>query len=633
MRDCGLLVNRAFQLCAALRIITLPSTVTELGRGAFFGCNRLIELQLNEGLRIVGEPAFQLCAALRSVTIPSTVTELGDAFCNCRNLSEVILQGGKRLLNEEFVDCGFQRDDQGLLDQEAIDDMLLDEDGDFAFDGCPLDFVKISVGWAVTERMARLPRECMLSVEERIHNSNRLELQQDGNVLACFHVGKPSQFFLGLFVPRANAEDDSEDEAEDDTVEVRDTNNETAGSLRQILQMIAFHEIKESPSLEQRLMSSGHERPEDDRCPICFLLIGFPVGKLSSMNVCCMKRVCKGCTWAARQHGMPAICEFCRTPHPHRSSQLAMIQKRADKGDAEAKHFLGMDYLSGGHGLVKDVPRAIELLAEAAELGSINAHSLLGMLYYNGEQGVKEEKPRGIHHWQQASMKGHVGSRHNLGIVEYKNGNHQLALQHWIISSKMGCEDSMKNIQKMSRATKAQHDEALMGYLDAVEEMKSPQREEAKRHELSAQQHRLHKLPDADLRSRAGPAAPPPLPSTTSSPRPFSACRPRFTAGSTGPRGPELVGQAAVGGVMPGARPGETFSTVQTISRESPVLLGAPAISPPRQGATRTTQTQGTKRALSRSSGALTSLGWVWGGWTGAGRFGTSVPGIHTFSS
>ena len=118
---------------------------------------------------------------------------------------------------------------------------------------------------------------------------------------------------------------------------------------------------------------------------------------------------------------------------------------------------------------------------EAAELGSIDAHFKLGISYYPGD-GVEEDKSRGIHHWQQAAMKGHVLSRYNLGAVEATNGNYEIAAQHWMISAKMGYElslNAMKDMFKDGHATKAQYAEALIGYRDAVEEMKSPQREEA----------------------------------------------------------------------------------------------------------------------------------------------------------
>ena len=239
-------------------------------------------------------------------------------------------------------------------------------------------------------------------------------------------------------------------------------------------------------NLQERLMASGHERPEGEKCPICFDLIELPVHEHSKMNVCCMKRVCDGCELAARQRGMNNTCPFCRTTLPSNEaseSELAMIRKRVDKGDAEAIKLLGEKHYHGKLGLRKDVPRAIELYTEAAELGSIDAHYELGCVYYTGD-GAEEEKPRAIHHWQQAAMKGHVHSRQNLGGLEYNNGNYELAVQHWIMSAKMGYELSLNGIKevfKEGHATKAQYVEALMGYRDAVEEMKSPQREEAKR--------------------------------------------------------------------------------------------------------------------------------------------------------
>ncbi|EJK44992.1 hypothetical protein THAOC_36426 [Thalassiosira oceanica] len=233
-----------------------------------------------------------------------------------------------------------------------------------------------------------------------------------------------------------------------------------------------------------RLLNEGHERWEGHRCPICYLYIGLPVSKHSRLNVCCMKRVCNGCSLAAQQREIYDRCPFCRTPHPSdAASSLAMVQKRVSKGDAEAINHLGNQHFYGRLGLTKDVPRAIELWTEAAELESLEAHYQLGVTYYDGD-GVQEDKPRGIRHWQQAAMKGHLESRHCLGVVEYNEGNYNLAVQHWMISAKMGCQESLNNIKKMfmkGYATKAQYAEALRGYGDAAEEMKSHQREEAKR--------------------------------------------------------------------------------------------------------------------------------------------------------
>ena len=238
-------------------------------------------------------------------------------------------------------------------------------------------------------------------------------------------------------------------------------------------------------NLQQRLTTSGLERPEGDACTICFLLIELPMDEHSNWNACCMKTVCNGCALAALRRRMFSSCPFCRTPFTDdEASQFAMVQKRADKRDAEAMHFLGQTYYHGKLGLKKDVPRAIELWTRAAELGSLDAHFHLGSIYYNGGDGVEQDKPRGFRHWEKAALDGHVKCRHNLGAVEKICGNYEPAVQHLMITAKMGCEKSLNVIRDMFKeghATKAQYAEALRGFGDALDEMKSPQREEAKR--------------------------------------------------------------------------------------------------------------------------------------------------------
>ena len=234
----------------------------------------------------------------------------------------------------------------------------------------------------------------------------------------------------------------------------------------------------------ERLLTEGHERWEGEACTICYLYVGFPMNDHAKMKACCMKLVCNGCILAASRRGMNNKCPFCRTPLPaDDASMLAMVQKRAEKGDAEAINFLGQKHYLGSLGLAKDVPRAIKLWTEAAELGSIDAHYALGQTYYTGD-GTEEDKPRGIHHLQQAAIQGHVQCRHNLGVADYDHGNYELAVRHWMISAKMGDEESLNAIKEMFKhghATKEQYAEALLGYRDAAEEMKSPQREEAKK--------------------------------------------------------------------------------------------------------------------------------------------------------
>ncbi|EJK61329.1 hypothetical protein THAOC_18215 [Thalassiosira oceanica] len=235
---------------------------------------------------------------------------------------------------------------------------------------------------------------------------------------------------------------------------------------------------------EEELMNSGHELHEGYTCPLCCLPIAQPVGNHSSLETCCSKRLCDGCVLASRQRGMGNICAFCRTATPDSEAAiLAQVRKRVDAKDPVATEYLGQLYYYGKHGLQPDIPQAIELWTEAARLGYLNSQFRLGYLCYHGE-GVEQDEARGINHWQYAAAQGHPESRCLLGVHEYENANRELAVQHVMISAKMGHEESLNFIKDMfmkGHVTKAQYAEALKGYQSAVEETKSTQREEAKK--------------------------------------------------------------------------------------------------------------------------------------------------------
>ena len=247
---------------------------------------------------------------------------------------------------------------------------------------------------------------------------------------------------------------------------------------------------------DERLYSQGLERHEGDFCPICTLAIVFPMSDHSRIKSCCMTRVCNGCAMAAQKRGM-SDCPFCRAPY--RSSEanaLARVQARAEKKDPEAINSLGEHYHHGGLGLQKDVRRAIVLYTEAAELGSIRALYQLGVAHYDGD-GVRKDEAKAIQLYEKAAIQGCAFSRHNLGCYEgkkwqyeshdmhwMKKGEYSHAYKHWLISAKMGYKESVDKVKlmvKLGFATNGQYAEALRGYQDAVEEMKSHDRDEAKR--------------------------------------------------------------------------------------------------------------------------------------------------------
>ena len=228
------------------------------------------------------------------------------------------------------------------------------------------------------------------------------------------------------------------------------------------------------------LMKKGRARSEEDDCPICQLPL--PVDpKQSVFKPCCLKKVCNGCILAAGKRGM-WDCPFCRTPMPEEDSQvIAMIQKRVDAGDPVAIFYLGSQYGIGQYGLEKDVTRAVELYERAAELGVKEAHHNLGVMYHEGKE-VEKDTDKAFRHYEVAAMFGDVSARYALGHMEYNTGKYDLALQHLLISAKLGHQKSLNGVKTLfmdGLATKDDYVGALRGYQSAIEEMKSPDRDEA----------------------------------------------------------------------------------------------------------------------------------------------------------
>jgi len=231
------------------------------------------------------------------------------------------------------------------------------------------------------------------------------------------------------------------------------------------------------------LLTEGHRRPERETCPICKLKIPFGLAANSRLYACCMERLCTGCRLEECLQGTKHNCPNCNaTLSKDNSSVLAVFQAHAENRNAAAIYHLGQKYYHGDLGLQKDVHQAIKLWDKAAELGDADAHYDLGFVHYHGAEGVDRDVAKGIHHWQQAAMKGQAEGRHALGLLEFERSNYELAFQHWSISANMGYEKSLQAIKcafKIGKATGEQHAEALMGFQDAMEEMKSPQRTRA----------------------------------------------------------------------------------------------------------------------------------------------------------
>ncbi len=83
--------NCAFLGCGNLSAITLPDTLTHIGDRAFYGCG-LTAITLPDTLTHIGDWAFAWCVNLTAITLPATLTHIGDrAFEWCVNLTAITL--------------------------------------------------------------------------------------------------------------------------------------------------------------------------------------------------------------------------------------------------------------------------------------------------------------------------------------------------------------------------------------------------------------------------------------------------------------------------------------------------------------------------------------------------------------
>ncbi|MBR3682988.1 MAG: leucine-rich repeat domain-containing protein [Tidjanibacter sp.] len=68
----------AFQNCYMLTELTLPNSVTEIDELAFLGCYGLTSVELGNGLLSIGNEAFKACSALSTLSLPESLVYIGE---------------------------------------------------------------------------------------------------------------------------------------------------------------------------------------------------------------------------------------------------------------------------------------------------------------------------------------------------------------------------------------------------------------------------------------------------------------------------------------------------------------------------------------------------------------------------
>lgn len=81
-----------------LQSVTIAGSVKHIDFLAFYDCKKLKEINLSEGLEIIGCNAFE-GTAIEEITLPKSMTYIGSSALYCSNLKKVYVYGSK--INED----------------------------------------------------------------------------------------------------------------------------------------------------------------------------------------------------------------------------------------------------------------------------------------------------------------------------------------------------------------------------------------------------------------------------------------------------------------------------------------------------------------------------------------------------
>ena len=120
----------AFTKCLALERINFPEGLTSIESNAFNQCTSLTEAHLPESVTELGDNVFMNCTALVSATLPSGFDTIpGGIYGNCRSLTDVTLKGTiKTVGGAAFMGCSSLKQIPDMPELEVI--------GSNAFENC-----------------------------------------------------------------------------------------------------------------------------------------------------------------------------------------------------------------------------------------------------------------------------------------------------------------------------------------------------------------------------------------------------------------------------------------------------------------------------------------------------------------
>ncbi|MGM9644362.1 MAG: leucine-rich repeat domain-containing protein, partial [Eubacteriales bacterium] len=98
-----------FFICSEITSITIPDSVTSIGKAVFYKCSGLTSITIPDSVESIGDYAFTYCSSLASITIPNGVTSIGEyAFTYCSSLASITIPDSVTSIGEyAFYGCPF----------------------------------------------------------------------------------------------------------------------------------------------------------------------------------------------------------------------------------------------------------------------------------------------------------------------------------------------------------------------------------------------------------------------------------------------------------------------------------------------------------------------------------------------
>ena len=99
--------NEAFSGCTNLTSIEIPLSVTTIGEKAFYGCAKIASIGIPSSVTEIKTSTFENCTGLEVVTLRNTLEKIEQAaFKNCKTLSVITLPNSLvEIAEEAFMNC------------------------------------------------------------------------------------------------------------------------------------------------------------------------------------------------------------------------------------------------------------------------------------------------------------------------------------------------------------------------------------------------------------------------------------------------------------------------------------------------------------------------------------------------